>query len=142
MAGRSTVYCLGPEPDNWYEHSPEILVEKFRINTVGAFMTSKHFHPNLKKAGGIIINISSNAGSIGMNKGEDLAYRMSKAALNMMTVTMSKEFQHNGDNIAVLAFNPGYVATRMTNGRFRDNMDECIERMAEIFGSVGMEQTG
>jgi hypothetical protein len=42
----------------------------------------------------------------------------------------------------VLAFNPEYIATRMTNGRFRDNMDECIERMAEMFGSVGMEQTG
>lgn len=77
-----------------------------------------------------------------VNKGEDLAYRMSKAALNMMTVTMSKEFQQNGDNIAVLAFDRGYVTTRMTNGRFRDDMEECIERMAEIFGSVGMEQTG
>lgn len=77
-----------------------------------------------------------------MNKGEGLAYRMSKAALNMMTVTMSKEFQQNGDNITVLAFNPECIATRMTNGRFRDNMDACIERMAEMFGSVGMEQTG
>lgn len=77
-----------------------------------------------------------------VNKGEDLAYRMSKVALNMMTVTMSKEFQQNGDKIAVLAFNFGYVATRMTNGRFRDDMEECIERMAEIFGSVGMEQAG
>ena len=77
-----------------------------------------------------------------MNKGEDLAYRMSKAALNMMTVTMSKEFQHNGDNIAVLALNPGYVATRLTNYRSRDDMDECIQSIANIFDSVGMEQTG
>lgn len=90
----------------------------------------------------MLLKTTSRLTSPSVNKGEDLAYRMSKAALNMMTVTMSKEFQHNGDNIAVLAFNPGYVATRMTNGRFRDNMDECIEKMAEIFGSVGMEQTG
>ena len=25
---------IGPEPDNWYEHTAEIIKEKFAINTV------------------------------------------------------------------------------------------------------------
>lgn len=77
-----------------------------------------------------------------VSKGEDLAYRVSKAALNMMTVTMAKEFQMTGANVAVLALNPGYVATRLTNGRFRDDMDECIAGMVKVIGEAGMEQSG
>ena len=73
---------LGPEPYNWFDHTSDILMEKFRINTVvspsrtssichpdliiskGAFLTTKYFYPNLAKASGKIINISSNLGSI------------------------------------------------------------------------------
>jgi NAD(P)-dependent dehydrogenase (short-subunit alcohol dehydrogenase family) len=54
-------------------------------------------------------------------KGEDLGYRMSKAALNMLTVTLTKEFQMNSDNIAVIALNPGSVAMRLTDFRSRDD---------------------
>jgi NAD(P)-dependent dehydrogenase (short-subunit alcohol dehydrogenase family) len=67
---------------------------------------------------------------------------MSKAALNMMTVTMAKEFQMNGDNISVVALDPGYVATRMTNFRFRDDMDECITGIVNVLEKVSMNQTG
>lgn len=38
----------------------------------------------------------------------------------MMTVTLAREFEEHGDNIAVVAINPGYVATRLTN--YRSNM--------------------
>jgi NAD(P)-dependent dehydrogenase (short-subunit alcohol dehydrogenase family) len=67
---------------------------------------------------------------------------MSKAALNMMSVTMAKEFQSNGDNIAVLALNPGYVATRLTKFRSRDNMEECIEGIVKVVEGLDMKQTG
>ncbi|GFP51960.1 uncharacterized oxidoreductase YKL071W [Trichoderma asperellum] len=137
-----TLAGIGPEPDNWWEHTAKILTDKFTTNTVGPFLTSKYFYHNLKKASGTIINISSNAGSISMCKGEDMAYRMSKAALNMMTVTMAKEFQMNNDNITVLAVNPGYVATRLTNFRSRDDMDECIAGIVKVLENVSMEQTG
>jgi len=133
---------IGPEPDNWYEHTGDIILEKFRINSIGPFRTSKHFHPNLKLAKGKIINVSSNAGSISMNKGEDLGYRMSKAALNQLTATMAKEFIMNEEEIAVVSIYPGYVATKMTNYRSRDNMAECIEGIVKVVESVGMEQTG
>ncbi|KAK4221665.1 hypothetical protein QBC38DRAFT_491603 [Podospora fimiseda] len=133
---------VGPEPDHWHEHTAEILKEKLSINTIGPFLTTKHFHPQLKKAGGTVVNISSNLGSITMCNGEDLGYRISKAALNMLTVSLAQEFQENGDKIPVIALNPGYVATRLTNFRFRDNMDECITGIVKVIQNVGMEQTG
>ncbi|KAL2064370.1 hypothetical protein VTL71DRAFT_4864 [Oculimacula yallundae] len=151
---------IGPEPDNWFEHTGEILLEKFCVNSIGPFLTSKHFHPNLKLAKGKIINISSNAGSIGsmlvvlfssysidadcwvVNKGEDLGYRMSKAALNQLTATLAKEFIMNKEDIAVVSIYPGYVPTKMTNFKSRDNMDECIEGIVGVVEGVGMEQTG
>ncbi|KAL7928384.1 hypothetical protein V8C35DRAFT_242891 [Trichoderma chlorosporum] len=133
---------LGPGPQMWYEHTSEILSEKFAVNTVGAFLTSKYFYPNLKMAKGSIINVSSNKGSISANDGEDLGYRLSKVALNMMTVTMAREFEEHGDNIAVVAINPGYVATRMTNYRSRDTMEECIAGIVEVVEGLDMTKTG
>jgi hypothetical protein len=35
----------------------------------------------------------------------------------------------DGDNIAVAVVNPGYFATRLTNLRFQDDMDEFIAGM-------------
>ena len=77
-----------------------------------------------------------------MCKGEDLAYRMSKAALNMLTVTLAKEYQMNDDNITAVALNPGYVATRLTNFRSRDKMEECIAGMVKVMESVDMKDSG
>lgn len=48
----------------------------------------------------------------------------------------------DGDNITVIALNPGYVATKLTNYRFKDDMDECIAGMVEVLEGVSMEQTG
>ncbi|KAL6820102.1 hypothetical protein J3E69DRAFT_341195 [Trichoderma sp. SZMC 28015] len=133
---------LGPEPQMWYEHTSEILSEKFAVNTVGPFLTSKYFYPNLKTAKGSIIHISSNKGSMSENNGEDLGYRLSKVALNMMTITMAREFEEHGDNIAVVAINPGYVATRMTNYRSKNIMEECIAGIVEVVEGLDMTKTG
>ena len=77
-----------------------------------------------------------------VSKGEDLGYRMSKAALNQLTATMAKEFIRNKEEIAIVSIDPGYVATKMTKYRFRDSMEECIEGIVKVVESVGMDQTG
>lgn len=171
----------GPEPSWWHELSGEALLDKLRVNTVvsqaittslqksddciqGPFLTSKHFHPNLKQAAGKIINISSNLASIsGMytilfllspyhitllntvlenKEGENMAYRISKAALNQLTASMAAEFMEAGDGIAVMSVYPGYVPTRMTNYRSRDDMAECIAGVVKVIEGLDMSQTG
>ncbi len=75
-------------------------------------------------------------------EGECLAYRISKAALNQLTVTMANEFKIAGDNIAVVSVYPGYVATKMTNYRHKNDMAECIEGIVKVVEGVDMSKTG
>ncbi|KAF5538913.1 hypothetical protein FPHYL_12427 [Fusarium phyllophilum] len=137
---------IGPEPDDWHQHTADILMEKFRTNTVqaqGPFLTTKYFHPNLKLTSGRVYNLSSRGASISNNiQGQDLAYRLSKTALSQLTATMAAEFKNNGDGIAVIAVYPGYVATRLPSFRSRDNMEECIEGVVRVIETTGMSETG
>ncbi|KAK4176444.1 hypothetical protein QBC36DRAFT_352253 [Triangularia setosa] len=108
---------LGPQPGRWHEHSAGDLQEKFTTNAVVSDLDR-------------------------VSDGWNLAYRVSKVALNMVTVTLAKEFQENGDNIAVIALNPGYVPTRMTNFHGPDDMDECIAGIVKVIENASMDQTG
>lgn len=60
----------------------------------------------------------------------------------MMTVTTAKEFEEHGYEIAVVAINPGYVATRLTNYRSKDNMEECIAGIVKVVESLDLTKTG
>lgn len=71
-----------------------------------------------------------------------MGYRMSKAALNMMTLVMSREFQMHQEDITAVAINPGYVATRMSNGRSKNDIEECMTGVVKIIETVGMESSG
>lgn len=95
------IHCagLGPNPDATWDHTANILMEKFRVNTVGPYLTAKHFFPALKRSdAGKIINMASNMGSLSSRddnrRGGSLGYRLSKTALNQLTVSLSRAFQH------------------------------------------------
>jgi len=56
---------LSPHPKPWQEQSGDMMVEKFRVMTVGPLLTIKHFLPKLERASGArIVNVSSAFGSI------------------------------------------------------------------------------
>jgi 3-oxoacyl-[acyl-carrier protein] reductase/pteridine reductase len=79
----------------------------FETNTRGAFLTAQAAHPHLKAAHGRIINIGSLGG---MHPWPTHAhYSTSKAALHMLTQTMSKAF---APEISVNCVAPGMI----TNG--------------------------
>ena len=83
------------------------------VNAFGPLRVTQRFLPLLDKgAGKTIINISSEAGSIGdaWRKGE-YAYCMSKAALNMQTKLLCNYLAPKG--YRVLAIHPGWMRTDM-----------------------------
>ncbi|KAL8790984.1 MAG: hypothetical protein Q9195_006129 [Heterodermia aff. obscurata] len=130
---------VGPEPSYWYEHTAEIMLEKFR----GPFLATKHFYPALKRSNSArIINIASGSASAARNNGEDVGYRMSKVALTHQSITLAKEFVEAGDNIAVLTIYPGYVATRLSSYRHKNDMKECMDGIVDVMEKASMEQTG
>ena len=86
------------------------VMETFNINTVGALRVCKAVTP-LMPAKSRIINISSGMGQMdGMGTGS-LAYRLSKSALNAMTIVLSQELMVK--SIKVNAICPGWVQTDM-----------------------------
>jgi NAD(P)-dependent dehydrogenase (short-subunit alcohol dehydrogenase family) len=91
------------------------MVECFRVNAVGAQLTGDYFAPLLKKSTGVprIVNVTSGAGSIGNRMDPDsmgsgfkvVAYRVSKAAMNMVFACQYREFA--ADGFKVFLYGPG-----------------------------------
>ena len=87
------------------------VLETLNINSVGPIRVAQALLPLLKKSSEPrIANISSQMGSIGDNSGGgSVAYRMSKAAVNMFTKTLAIDEK----SVISLALHPGWVKTRM-----------------------------
>jgi len=85
----------------------------FETNALGALRMSQALLPHLRRGTGKrIAHISSTMGSIGTTTiPGDLAYRMSKAALNMMSRSIAHEL--HDDHIISIVVHPGWVRTGM-----------------------------
>ena len=86
------------------------ILRTFNTNTLGVLRVTK-FVEALMKPGSRIINISSGMGQLEDMQGGHLAYRLSKTALNALTVILSKELAYK--NISVNTICPGWVQTDM-----------------------------
>ncbi len=88
-------------------------MKTFETNALGSLRVSQAFLPHLRRGTGKkIAHISSAMGSIGDTTSPgDLAYRMSKAALNMISRSIALEL--HDDHIISLVVHPGWVRTDM-----------------------------
>lgn len=81
------------------------------VNVLGAVAACEAFLPHVKESRGRMAGISSQLGSIADSSGGMLAYRSSKAALNMaMTVIAAELAPHDA---SAAPFHPGWVKTDM-----------------------------
>jgi NAD(P)-dependent dehydrogenase (short-subunit alcohol dehydrogenase family) len=102
------------------ELAPALLRQTFATNLFGVFEVTQALLPLLRQAeAGRIVNVSSTLGSLTVTSDphsplgdfQGMAYQASKAALNMLTVTLAKELR--GTAIKVNAACPGWVKTDM-----------------------------
>lgn len=57
--------AVGIHPKLWQETTAEVLMEKFQVNVVGPFLTTKYFYPALLRSQqGKVINVTSDLASI------------------------------------------------------------------------------
>jgi len=115
------------------------------VNSVAQLMMTEKFFPLLEKgAKPIVVNMSSDSGSItrkraGGNTG--YGYSSSKAALNMMTKMLSHELRDYG--IIVVSLHPGWVRTTML---YCENAplepSESIGGLIQVIESLEMKDTG
>jgi len=139
------VNCAGvePQPVTWKEHSGEKLMERFQIMVVGPFLASKHFLPALQKSEGKIINISSDMASISDNDyGTNLAYRLAKAGVNQLTVTIAKECEKDGTTVTVNAIHPGWTPTNVSHFTGPDDIQQLASELVETVEGLDGKSNG
>ena len=97
---------------NPWQIDPSIVLEETSINALGPMMVTRSVI-GLLEAGEnpVVLNTSSQRGSmvIGAMMPFDVAYNVSKAAVNMITVMSASTNQ----NVAFVALHPGWVKTDM-----------------------------
>lgn len=93
-----------------------VLRQTMETNVYGPLRLCQALIPLMQRHGyGRIVNVSSQAGRLSNPQPDGLAYRTSKAALNMVTRVLAKHLE--GSNILVNAVHPGWVRTDM-GGRY------------------------
>jgi len=90
----------------------ERMARVLQINAIGPVLVTQALQTQLAK-GAVVGSLSARVGSIGDNGlGGWWSYRMSKAALNMATRNMAREFYRKG--IIAVALHPGTTATALS----------------------------
>jgi NAD(P)-dependent dehydrogenase (short-subunit alcohol dehydrogenase family) len=88
------------------------VVRSFEVNLFGPMMMIKHLLPLMPDGDSrIVINISSEAGSLSNAYGGDYPYAISKTAINMFSKQLKKYVNDRG--IRVYAIHPGWIKTDM-----------------------------
>ena len=112
------------------------LEETLKVNLLGTVDFTEQIL-SLVEDGGHIINISSTAGSLELaTEGQSHypdhypAYRISKAALNMYTVTLARRLRVR--NISVSSVHPGWVKTEMGGSEADISPKEAAKNIYEF----------
>lgn len=97
---------------NPWQIDPQIVLDETRINAMGPMMITRGVIGLLEKGDNpVVMNTSSQLGSmvIGAAMPFDVAYNVSKAAVNMVTVMSAS----TNKNVCFVALHPGWVKTDM-----------------------------
>jgi NAD(P)-dependent dehydrogenase (short-subunit alcohol dehydrogenase family) len=115
-----------------------VLTRLFAINTVGLMLCCREAARRMSTKrggkGGVIVNISSMAATIGGRPGVS-AYAASKAAVDSFTMGFAKEVANEG--IRAVSLRPGMIETEMTERALADHeVREAIESTIAM-GRIG-----
>ena len=118
----------------------EAFLETLEVNTLGAVATAEVFQPHLK-AGGFkkLACITSLMGSIEDTSGGAVAYRTSKAALNMAMQASAAQLADDG--IAVAVLHPGWVQTDMGGSQAPVTPADSVGGMRKVIDGLETSNT-
>jgi 3-oxoacyl-[acyl-carrier protein] reductase len=102
--------ALGPV----WEMDPELWLRDVTTNLYGSMLCARAVLPGMMARGsGVILNMDGGGGAHGPNLGGS-GYGSSKAGLLRFTEGLARELETVGSPVLVMAINPGFVHTAMT----------------------------
>ena len=121
----------------------DTVMPALNVATVGPLRVIKAFLPLLKKSdNALIVNISSEAGSIGAcYRSTYIDYGMAKAALNMATKTLYNKFEDD-PKINIITVHPGWMRTNEGNAKAPFDPYDHAETMRLMFETKRHDKTG
>ncbi|XP_075693021.1 C-signal-like [Rhinoderma darwinii] len=143
---------------NLDELNADDMIDTFKTNVVGPMQVSQAFYPLLKKSAednaqeplgckrAALVNMSSVLGSIEKTSltfdvaKQVISYRVSKAALNMLTCLQAEAYKKDG--ILCTALHPGWVKTEMGTEKASLTTDKSATGIMEVLGSLSEKQNG
>jgi len=113
----------------------------FETNCLGVFRVTQQFLPLVESASGKVIFITSLMGSIEDNGiGGSYPYRISKASLNMLGRTLSRDYADSG--MKFLLLHPGWVKTRMGGEDAKITKEASVSGMRSVIDELDREMSG
>lgn len=118
----------------------ETITEQFEVNSLGPLRLFDKLSDKLSEGSRLGL-MTSQMGSMSDNSsGGRYGYRLSKAALNCIGVSMAHDLKARG--VAVALLHPGYVATDMTQHKGTISPQESVSGLAKVMQSLSLENTG
>ena len=113
---------------------------QFEVNSLGALRVTAALLASLDRGSKIAI-VSSRMGSLADNgSGGSYGYRASKAAVNMIGVSLADDLKPKG--ISVILLHPGYVKTEMTGRRGTVEPADAAAGLIARIDELTLEGTG
>ena len=121
---------------------PASAMTVYDVNVLGPMRVIQALLPNLRASERkMIMNMSSGLGSIANNNsGGMVAYRSSKAALNMQTRTLAADLAE--EEFICIAMSPGWVRTDMGGENATLSPAESVSGMLSTLAPLTPENTG
>lgn len=126
---------------NPWQIDPQVVLEETRINALGPMMITRGLVDLLESGDNpVVLNTSSQLGSmvIGAMMPFDVAYNVSKAAVNMITVMSAS----TNKNICFVTLHPGWVKTDMGTDAAELEVPEAAGAIVDSLLALTIEDSG
>lgn len=132
---------VGPKRQSPLDTDFDGVLDTLSVNALGPLRLTQAFLPLLRKSPNPrIVFVSSFLGSIANAGSDQIAYRSSKAALNMIMRTLANELKPQG--VTVASLHPGWLRTDMGGPSAPLAVEEGVSGMIATIDALSSKETG
>lgn len=132
---------IGPTRQSPLDMDYAGFAETLSVNTLAPLAVAQALLPNLRAASARkILTISSQMALMGQRQSDRIAYRASKSAVNKVMQGLATDLE--GEGIAVILINPGWVRTDMGTKKADEDPLDVARGVIQLAETVSLSDTG